>query len=246
MKQVIRLTESDLHRMIKESVKDIIQQNQKYDRNVIGKSEDERENRAKWDEREIYDYRSTEEIQNALYDMKEIVYSMYGNPRLSNDFLQNISNKISELQKLFSDKSPLMDAQANQHFNKWTKKKADKGYRYKSQYLPSKGFKENNKNGAISLINPLTGKKEGFTQSKALKVLRDMYKQCQQEGNPYKFESRYDIVFGDGDYEISEKQLKDGNFDAVELLYSYVGSLGNQKQMDKEEELERFYYGDDE
>ena len=49
-------------------------------------------------------------------------------------------------------------------------------------------FKFNEHNDSTLKPATLTDKEEGFSQPKALKVLRTMYKQCQEENDPYKFD----------------------------------------------------------
>lgn len=168
----IRLTESTLRQMVKESVSKVLKEDLRvrdvYQSNRPKKGSIKREYAKYEDVRDtVLDLKqSLRHVEDLLFD----IYSKSGR-RISADYAEKLHGNIVALQKAFSDDSPLMTSFANQKFNPW---KAQ-GYGRNTTYSPIGGNKNINGKGQVVLYNPITKRMEGFTNPKAIKVMKQMF-----------------------------------------------------------------------
>jgi len=201
MKRTIRLTESDLHRVIMESVNRIIKEDLDGEHN----RKDSRFLRQGW-----YGYNGNNGVKQAFDTIRQYIESNYSfwktNPRIDQKYVTSIFTKLKDLEKMIDPDSPLATAAINQTANPWS-----------NNGKPSYGFKPTNEKGQIMAFNPLTRKMEPTNNRRAINLLRQMYKAYEQ--NPEQFENDgwyvddYGLCHADGGVSVSRKELESGRID---------------------------------
>ena len=243
MKRRIKLTESDLKNIINESVKKVLKEDI---------SDIYRINRPKKGNKNKEDFgKRFRHIRETISDLKDSLGVIRGflnevfyftkqtyNPRISEDYIRSLRNTVNELEKAFSEDSPLMTSITNQEFNTW--KKSPYNSRKKT-YSPFNGDKNINEKGQVTLYNPITKRVEGFTNQKAINVMKQMFNEPDDDRRSWYVEGNM-LVHDHGGVSVKKDELEDGSIyrpmDALALL------VRDEKEVEPEDWYERNEHGD--
>ena len=222
-KRRIKLTESDLKNIINESVKKVLKEDI-YDIYHINRPKKGNKNKEDFGER----FRHIRETISDLKDSLGVIRNFLGdvfyyakqtyNPRISEDYIRGLRNTVNELEKAFSKDSPLMTSITNQVFNTWKKQKNDR----KKIYSPLNGHKNINEKGQVTLYNPITKRVEGFTNQKAINVMKQMFNEPDDDYRRSWYVDGNMLAHSHGGVSVKKDELDDGSIyrpiDALALL----------------------------
>lgn len=146
MRRTIRLRESDIHRIVKESMNRIIKED--LDGNLMHK--DLRFVRDQWYDRGGYG------AKKALQTLRDYIYHLYGdkaeNPRINRNYVNSLFSKIDDLEKAINPDSDLATAAANQRLNSYSNKGGKiQPTRFRSDDEEPEDWYERNEHGDFDL-----------------------------------------------------------------------------------------------